>query len=83
MPASPAATSPNSTPNAIVIWAKRICQRQRGRRRQELDAAQADWLRPAKNLQGARQEQLRLKADQDGFRERGNMYACWPCGMAW
>jgi HlyD family secretion protein len=43
-------------------------------KQQELDAAQALVEVSEASLQGARQEQLRLKADQDGIREqRGNL----------
>jgi HlyD family secretion protein len=39
-------------------------------KQQELDSAQAAVEASAANLQGARQEQLRLKADQDGIRQQ-------------
>jgi len=43
-------------------------------KQQELDSAQAVLEASEANLQGARQEQLRLKADQDGIsQQRGNL----------
>ncbi len=48
-------------------------------KQQELDSAQAAVEASEANLQGARQEQLRLKADQDGIRQqRGNLRLLAP-----
>ena len=48
-------------------------------KQQELDSAQAALEASEANLLGARQEQLRLKADQDGLREqRGNLRLLAP-----
>ena len=48
-------------------------------KQQELDSAQAAVEASEANLQGARQEQLRLKADQDGVRQqRGNLRLLAP-----
>lgn len=48
-------------------------------KQQELDSAQAAVEASDANLQGARQEQLRLKADQDGIRQqRGNLRLVAP-----
>ncbi len=48
-------------------------------KQQELDSAQAALEASEANLQGARQEQLRLKADQDGIRQqRGNLLLLAP-----
>ena len=48
-------------------------------KQQELDSAQAAVEVSEANLQGARQEQLRLKADQDGIRQqRGNLRLLAP-----
>jgi len=48
-------------------------------KQQELDSAQAALEASEANLQGARQEQLRLKADQDGIRQqRGNLRLLAP-----
>jgi len=48
-------------------------------KQQELDSAQAALEASEANLLGARQEQLRLKADQDGIRQqRGNLRLLAP-----
>jgi len=48
-------------------------------KQQELDSAQAALEASEANLQGARQDQLRLKADQDGIRQqRGNLRLLAP-----
>jgi len=48
-------------------------------KQQELDSAQAAVEASEANLQGARQEQLRLKADQDGIhQQRGNLRLLAP-----
>jgi HlyD family secretion protein len=48
-------------------------------KQQELDSAKAAVEASEANLQGARQEQLRLKADQDGIRQqRGNLRLLAP-----
>lgn len=48
-------------------------------KQQELDSAQAAVEASEANLQGARQEKLRLKADQDGIRQqRGNLRLLAP-----
>lgn len=48
-------------------------------KQQELDSAQAAVEASEANLQGARQEQLRLKADQNGIRQqRGNLRLLAP-----
>lgn len=48
-------------------------------KQQELDSAQAAFEASEANLLGARQEQLRLKADQDGIRQqRGNLRLLAP-----
>lgn len=48
-------------------------------KQQELDSAQAALEASEANLQGARQEQLRLKADQDGIRQQhGNLRLLAP-----
>lgn len=48
-------------------------------KQQELDSAQAALEASEANLQGARQEQLRLKADQEGIRQqRGNLRLLAP-----